>query len=443
MWEGLARTRRQDRVLHGAAKALNIVVGLIALPLWLIGQAIGGPIRDLLVRLERRQARALPVPPSKPRTMEALTSELDGLKHHLRPNPVAELRRGLADVSPFVLSQTREGAVLGYQYPSQFSQHIFEGADGERISATIGLQPEAGRPSAAPAGRPRTSRPGLIVVHGLFSSSRFDYVRQIAVRAYYDWGFNVAALDLRSFGLTELTTHAPSTAGWKEGEDIVALGRYMKGLGATSVGTLGISLGGGAVVNACNRDGAETALDGGILAVSPPADPLKAWSRLSEPVPPGHPRYPLHKAFHAMLVSRVRSGRWPAEAEEADSMAAVLELLAEPYYKLPAAEIWRHARGVDRIADAKVPVLILHPEDDVIVKVEHARMLAEAATGNDLVKVWILPAGAHGILEAIDSTFTYNVYRLFFERWARYAERGERPGGFDAGPRPQARPVGI
>ena len=36
--------------------------------------------------------------------------------------------------------------------------------------------------------------------------------------------------------------------------------------------------------------------------------------------------------------------------------------------------------------------------------------------------MWILPAGAHGALEAIDSKFTYNVYRGFFERWGRYAE---------------------
>ena len=40
-----------------------------------------------------------------------------------------------------------------------------------------------------------------------------DYVRQIAVRAYYDWGFNVVALDLRSFGLTNLTSQAPTTVG--------------------------------------------------------------------------------------------------------------------------------------------------------------------------------------------------------------------------------------
>jgi len=415
MWEGLARTRRQDQVLHGAAKLANVVVGLIALPMWLLGQAVGGRIRDLMARLERREPRSLPVPPERPRSMADLMQELEGLKHHLRPNPIAEIRRGLNDVFPFVIAQHREGAVMGYRYPAQFSEHFFETTDGERIAATIGLQ--------------EGPRPALIVAHGVFTSARFDYVRQIAVRAFYEWGFSVAALDLRSFGLTELTSQAPSTGGWKEGEDVAALGRYLKTLGATSVGALGISHGGGSVLNACNLDGVAEALDGGILAVSPPADPHEAWKRLSEPVKPGHPRYPLHKAFRAMLVSRVRSGRWPKEAEQAENMADVLEIIAEPYYGLPAAEIWRNSRTVDRIGEAKVPVLVLHPEDDVIVKVEHARMLAEAAAGNDLVRVWILPAGAHGILEAIDSTFTYNVYRLFFERWARYAERGEGQAG--------------
>jgi predicted alpha/beta-fold hydrolase len=327
------------------------------------------------------------------------------------------MRRGLADLSPFVLSQTRDGAVLGYHYPAQFSEHIFKSADGETIAATIGLQ--------------EAERPGLIVVHGLFSSSRFDYVRQIAVKAFYEWGFNVAALDLRSFGLTEHTTHAPSTGGWKEGEDIAALARYMKGLGSSSVGALGISLGGSAVINTVNLPGAGHALDGGILAVSPPADPLKAWKRLSEKVSPGHPRYPLYKGFRAMLISRVRSGRWPEEVERAENMVEVLDLIAEPYYNVPAAEIWTNARGVDRIPDAQMPVLVLHPEDDVIVTVEHARMLAEAAKDNEMVDVWVLPAGAHGILEAIDATFTYNVYRGFFERWARYAERGDRAEGGD------------
>jgi predicted alpha/beta-fold hydrolase len=413
MWEGLARTRRQDQVLHGAAKLLNVMVGIILLPLWLLGQLFGGRLRNYLMRRERRTPRALPVPPERERTMEALMRDLEAVPVHLRHSDWAEAKVGFADISNFVLAQHREGAVLGYRYPGQFKDHIIEGADGERIAASIALQEAA--------------RPGLIVVHGLFTSSRFDYVRQIAVRAFYEWGFNVAALDLRSFGMTELTSPAPSTGGWKEGIDILALARYLKELGATSVGTLGISLGGSAVVNACHYDETTEALDGGILAVSPPAVPKDVWVRLSEPVPRGHPRYALHRALEAALISRVRSGRWPPEAED---MVRAMEFVSAPYYGVDAEEIWRHSAGRDQVAHAKVPLLILHPQDDPIVKVDQARILAEAAKDNDLVRVWILPTGSHGLLEAADARWTHAVYRGFFERWAGYAERSPmRPAG--------------
>jgi predicted alpha/beta-fold hydrolase len=413
MWEGLARTERQDRVLHGAAKLVNVLLGIVLLPLWLFGQAIGGRVRDLLAALERRGRHPLPVPLERERTMDALMRDLEQIPEELRHSYPAELRRGFADISNFVVAQHREGAVIGYRYPGQFKDHLVEGADGERISASIALQEAA--------------RPGLIVVHGLFTSSRFDYVRQIAVRAYYEWGFNVAALDLRSFGLTELTSPAPSTAGWKEGLDILALARYLKELGATSVGALGISLGGSSVVNACDYEETATTLDGGILAVSPPAVPKLAWERLSEPVPRGHPRYPIHRALEAALISRVRSGRWPPEAE---NMLKAMDVISAPYYKLDAEEIWTNARGIDRVPNSKVPLLVLHPENDPIVRVDHARMLAEAAKDNDLVRVWILPAGSHGLLDAADPRWTNTVYRTFFERWATYAERTvRRPTG--------------
>jgi hypothetical protein len=413
MWEGLARTERQDRVLHGAAKLANVLVGIVLLPLWIFGQLVGGRVRDFLRALERRATRPLPVPPERERTMNALMADLEAIPNHLRHSDFAELRRGFADISNFVVAQHREGAVIGYRYPGQFKDHIVEGADGERIAASIAIQEAA--------------RPALIVVHGLFTSSRFDYVRQIAVRAFYEWGFNVAALDLRSFGMTELTSPAPSTAGWKEGQDILALASYMKELGTTSVGALGISLGGSSVLNASDDGSTATVLDGGILAVSPPAVPKDAWARLAEEVPRDHPRYLLHKAFQAALISRVRSGRWPPEAED---MQRVMEYVSAPYYRVSAEEIWTHARGVDRVPNAKVPLLILHPEDDPIVKVDQARILAEAAKDNDLVRVWILPTGSHGLLEAADPNWTHAVYRTFFERWATYAERGvESPNG--------------
>ena len=104
-------------------------------------------------------------------------------------------------------------------------------------------------------------------------------------------------------------------------------------------------------------------------------------------------------------------------------MMGAMEVVSAPYYGVDADQIWENARGLDRVPDDRVPLLILHPKDDPIIKVEQARMLEVAARGNDLVRVWVLPFGSHGLLEAADPVWTHAVYRTFFERWATYAER--------------------
>jgi predicted alpha/beta-fold hydrolase len=410
MWESLGTSPRQDRVLHGAAKALNVVVGIVALPVWLLGQGLREPLRRLLARLDS-EAPPLPVPERREQSMDALMADLEAIPHRLHHSDAAMVRKGLADLSTFVLANQREAANLGYAYPAQFSDHVFEGADGERIAATVGLQDASGRP-------------GLIVVHGLFSSRRFDYVRQIAVRAYYEWGFNVLALDLRSFGLTNLTSQAPTTVGWKEGEDIVAAGWYLKQLGATTVGALGISLGASAVLGACHVDGADACLDGGIVAISPPADPKAMAGRLSVRLPKSDPAYILNLGFWAMLKSRVRQAHWDGIEDFLDPV----ERVSAPYYGVDPDELWGRAAARNHIAEAKVPVLVLHPEDDEVIPVEHAAMLADAAREHPLVRVWVLPGGGHGAIDMVDRAWFYAVLRGFFERWAGYGD------GEDAAP---------
>ena len=134
MWESLATSRRSDRVLHGAAKLLNVVVGVIALPLWLLGQRLRDPFRRLLSRLDADPA-PLPVAQPRERSMGALMADLESIPHHLHHSDGAMVRKGLADISSFVLAQQRETANLGYAYPAQFSDHVLEGADGEHIAA--------------------------------------------------------------------------------------------------------------------------------------------------------------------------------------------------------------------------------------------------------------------------------------------------------------------
>jgi predicted alpha/beta-fold hydrolase len=408
MWESLATSRRQDRVLHGVAKLLNVVAGALIFPVWLVGQWLAGPLRRLLRRFDPGPDE-LTVPPPRERSMDALMRDLEAIPHHLHPSRTAELRKGLLDWAPFVLAQHRHTVGWGYSYPSQFRHDYFEGADGERIAAMVALHQE--------------DRPGLIVVHGLFSNRLFDYVREIAVRAFFDWGFNVAAVDLRSFGVTDLLSHAPSTAGWKEGEDMVFAARHLKRLGSTSVGALGISLGASSVLNAAHLPGAEVALDGGILAICGPADTRRAAARLSRKVPRSHPAYAINRMFLAMLRSRVRAGRWP---EEIDTLVEPIEAIAAPYYGVSAEEIWERSSARNHIAGARVPVLALHSEDDMIIPVEHARILDEAKGDNELVRVWIVPGGAHAAFDVLDRHWTYTVYRRFFERWADYDRAGDR-----------------
>jgi uncharacterized protein len=382
------------------------VIGLVALPAWLIAQRLREPFVRLLRRFVPDEPVLLPLPVARARSMEALMADLEAIPQHLRSNPRAELRKGFADLSSFVLAQNRETANLGYAYPRHFQDHVFDGADGVPIGASVALHEEP--------------RPALVVVHGVFTTRRFDYVRQIAVRAYYEWGFNVAAVDLRSFGLTELLSAAPSTGGWKEGEDLIAVAAGLKDLGATSVGAIGISLGGSAVLAACHPEGAEEALDGGILAVSPPADVDKVSRRLAKKLPPRHPQYLLNRLFKAMLLSRTRGSRWAPEIEDLNN---AIDLVPTAYYRVSGDEVRKRSSAVNHIAKARVPVLILHPEDDHIIKVDQAYLLAEAARDNQLVRVWVLPAGGHGALDAVDRAWTYSVYRTFFERWAAYPDR--------------------
>jgi predicted alpha/beta-fold hydrolase len=335
--------------------------------------------------------------------LDAVLADLKALPHRLRPTRSAVLKKGLADISMFFLAQKRQTINLGYAYPSQFEYHYFDGADGERIAASVALQEEP--------------RPGIVVVHGLLSTRLFDYVRAIAVRAYYEWGFNVAAIDLRSFGLTEMMAYPPATGGWKEGEDIICAARYLKSLGSTSVGALGISLGASSVMNASHPAGAEV-LDGGIMAICGPADVRVAVEYLDREVPPGHPFWPVSKLFDAMLVSKVRNLGWPSEVAD---FRTLMEFVVAPRYGVSVDEIYKRSSAKNHIAKARVPVFVLHSEDDEVVPVKHARMIEEAAAGSDKVRVWIVPGGGHAAFDAIDKRWTYTVYRTFFERLARYA----------------------
>ena len=83
MWEALGSSYRQDRVLHGAAKALNVAVGSVALPVWLVGQRLREPLRAALGRLDPSPPE-LPVAQPRERSMSALMDDLESIPSGLQ-----------------------------------------------------------------------------------------------------------------------------------------------------------------------------------------------------------------------------------------------------------------------------------------------------------------------------------------------------------------------
>ena len=144
MWESLATSRRSGPRPPRRGEA-----------------AQPGGRADRAARLARRPAAQRPLPrrwrastraavASRRAAPRALDGRADG-GSRVDPAPAPPLRgravrKGLADISTFVLAQQREAANLGYAYPAQFSDHVFQGADGEHIAATRRPARDAGGP---------------------------------------------------------------------------------------------------------------------------------------------------------------------------------------------------------------------------------------------------------------------------------------------------------
>ena len=77
--------------------------------------------------------------------MDALMGDLQAIPSTCTTPISPSCARAFADISNFVVAQHREAASSATATRRQFKDHIVEGADGERIAASIALQ-EAARP---------------------------------------------------------------------------------------------------------------------------------------------------------------------------------------------------------------------------------------------------------------------------------------------------------
>lgn len=308
------------------------------------------------------------------------------------------------DLLPMQLDSRKKTASRLYPYPRDFAPVDFRSLDGTPLAARMALHKD---------GRPR---PGLVLSHGIFGSKNQHYVRSVAVKAFRDWGYNVLALDLRSFGESQRLSDAMMSGGWKESDDIRAAVRLLASFPAvTSVGVFGYSMGGTSALIASGTDGGEY-ITGGVLAWSAASD-LFVLTGFTDQVPmPWDPFFLMYPSFRYYMSVKIRSRG--AAAKGIKGFRGYFAHTFEDYYGVPEAEGFALASPANYVGQIKIPTLHIHAQDDPVIPVSEAEGNLRAAGNNPDFEVWIVKRGGHCAFRVVDKRWFEQVTQDFFGAWA-------------------------
>jgi predicted alpha/beta-fold hydrolase len=260
---------------------------------------------------------------------------------------------------------------------------VFEVATGARVVGLCHWQPA------------RTSRPLLLLLHGLEGSSDAHYMAGIADKAYAA-GFNVVRLNQRNCGgtehLSETLYHSGLTA-----DPIAVLAELRERDGLRSFAAAGYSLGG----NLALKLAAELGATGfgelhAVAAVSPTMDLERCVRALER-----RSNFPYQWNFVRNLKARMRrkAGLFPARYSTAPlarirTVREFDEAYTAPHFGFRDASEYYHRASALRVAgEIRVPTLILAAEDDPFVPSE--TFTDRAVAGNPWITVRVSPHGGH------------------------------------------------
>ncbi len=344
--------------------------------------------------LERRDA---------PRDMAVVMERIEEIPMNPRRlnGTLSTLLFALPDMLPMMLETRPSTCGKLYRYPPEFRPITVYSEDGTPLSTVVGIHRD---------GRPR---PALIMVHGLFGSKNLWFSQQVVLSAYYGWGYNAMALDLRFFGESKKLSDAPGTGGWKEGQDILACAKYLKSLPeVTSVAAMGGSMGAASCILAAAQD-SQGLLDGGIIAWHGYGDIDSQISYISTMPRPWEPYAAAYLffmgCFHLTLGRQAR--RWH------DFRGYLLEHCAS-YYGVPPEELLQKSSPAAALEKVKAPLLAINSDDDPIVPPMQGDALQEAAAGNPMTRVLRYPVGGHCAFAVVDRRWMGEVVRTFYDYWA-------------------------
>jgi dienelactone hydrolase len=249
-------------------------------------------------------------------------------------------------------------------WPAAFSQVLFHSGDGAPLFGMLALHP----------GR----HPGIVVAHGFNTHGYASVIRWAAL--LYARGYNVLAADQRDFYFEDQAGYGNpnwlQTFGWKESQDVLAAGLYLKSQpGVYTVGVVGFSEGAQNTVLALAQDPGHVFAAG--LTFSAPADQNTQLS--------------INPAASDALVALVTPNEYSA--------CGALDHAAT-YYGTTGFDIVAHETAMHAQTSVHVPLLNFYAADDSLVPAFEAKMMAAYSSGNQ--QTIELKRGEHA---------------YFFDRW--------------------------
>jgi len=230
-------------------------------------------------------------------------------------------------------------------------------------------------------------RPAVLVVHGFNTNGKESVIRWAALLAHD--GYDVLAADQRDFAAEyhdgNVDSRYPQTFGWKEAQDVLAAGRYLRRLpGVTSEGIVGFSEGAQNAILAVAQD--TTHVFSAALTFSGPADQDTQVYSTAAPPNCSTPActFPVTDALIALVV--------PPYTD--DDPCQVLDAAATAYHTT-AYKVLAHESAFHAQTHVRVPLLNFYAADDPLVHPFQATMMAGYERGAPLQRTIEIQRGAH------------------------------------------------
>lgn len=317
------------------------------------------------------------------------------------------------------MNAARASAGLAYPYPPEFDEVVIESFDGTPITAVVGIHRDGRR------------RPAIVMSHGFMGSKHDHYIIDSLLVAYAEWGFNVLGIDLRNFGCSQKLSHSPTTAGWREAEDLLAAAKYMSEQPeVTSVGITGFSMGAGSTMRAAFAEKEYPYLTGGAIAWNGYADSGRMIEYISTRPPLNHLFFPVYLAFRFMhKIRREDMKRYIDDPDQKQYLygtftsadfTTYIDRIAAPHYGVSTEEFYRKSSPREFLSEVDVPLLVVHAKDDPICPASEMEELEEVVRDNPNVEIWMLPTGSHCLFQYLDRAWYDSVMRGFFTYWATW-----------------------